>query len=106
MCDMTTPGWKPNQKNMEEQVNFLTSLNPPPDVLVVQAMDNLSYYCLQEDKTLTLPVRKEDGYHVNGELRVATKEQNTNTLRILKPLMTALPTAKVILVTCLPRYAL
>ena len=39
-------------------------------------------------------------------MRVATKEQNTNTLRILKPLMTALPTAKVILVTCLPRYAL
>ena len=51
MCDMTTPGWKPNQKNMEEQVNFLTSLKPPPDVL-------------QEDGTLTLPVRQEDGYHV------------------------------------------
>ena len=64
VCDMTTPGWKPNRKNVEEQVNFLTSLNPSPDVLVIQAMDNLSYYCLQE------------------------------------------PTAKAILVTCLPRYAL
>ena len=106
VCDMTTPGWKPNRKNVEEQVNFLTSLNPSPDVLVIQAMDNLSYYCLQEDGTLTLQVCQEDGYHVTGELRVATKEQNTNTLRILKPLMTALPTAKVILVTCLPRYVL
>ena len=83
VCDMTTSGWKLNRKNVEEQVNLLTSLNPAPNVLVVQAMDNLSYYCLQEDGTLTLPIRLEDGYHVNGELRVATKEQNLNTLKIL-----------------------
>ena len=106
VCDMTTSGWKLNRKNVEEQVNLLTSLNPAPDVLVVQAMDNLSYYCLQEDGTLTLPIRLEDGYQVTGELRVATKEQNLNTLKILKPLLTALPTVKVILVTCLPRYTL
>ena len=58
VCDMTTPGWKPNRKNVEEQVNFLTSLNPSPDVLVIQEMDNLSYYCLQEDGTLCQSARR------------------------------------------------
>ena len=105
VCDLTEPGWIPTKKAVEEKVAYLTSLEPSPDVLIIQALDNSSYYCLNEDGTLTLPVRLGGGYHVTGELRVATKDQSQNTLKLLKPLITALPNAKVILITCLPRYA-
>ena len=41
---------------------------------------------------------------MGGELRVANEEQTKALLKLLIPLITSVPEAQVILVTCLPRY--
>ena len=55
---------------------------------------------------MSLPVKSPfDGrYHVCGELQVASEEQTRALLRLLLPLLRAVPSATVLLVTCLPWY--
>ena len=63
-------------------VTTIASLDPQPDSLIIQALDNSAFFCLQEDGTMSLPVRSYmDGkYHVEGELRVASVEQTNGLL--------------------------
>ena len=87
-------------------VNTLCCLTPAPDVLLVQCLDNSVYFCKGEDGSLTLPVKSRDDnkYHVVGELRLASREQMVSILKLIKPILEAVSTAKVMLITCLPRY--
>ena len=87
-------------------VDTIAGLDPQPDCLIIQALDNSAYYCLHEDGTLSLPTRSyTDGkFHVEGELMVASEDQTKALLKLLLPLLKAVPGAQVILVTCLPRY--
>ena len=54
---MTTPGWRITRKGVDDLISTITSLDPQPDCLVIQALDNSAFYCLQEDGTLSLPAR-------------------------------------------------
>ena len=103
---LTTPGWRITRQGIEEVVRTIASLDPQPDCLIVQALDNSAFYCLQEDGTLSLPKKSllDGRYHVKGELKVASEEQTKALLRLLLPLFRAVPGAKLVLVTCLPRY--
>ena len=103
---LITPGWRITGGGMESMVRNIASLDLQPDCLIIQALDNSAYYCLQEDGTLSLPARSGvDGkFHVKGELRVASEEQTMALLRLLVPLIKAVPGATVLLVTCLPSY--
>ena len=59
---LTTPGWRITRGGVESMANTIASLDPQPDCLVIQALDNSAYYCLQEDGTLSLPTRSpQDG---------------------------------------------
>ena len=106
VVELTQPGWRVSKVNVEFVVAKLTSLMPPPDVVDVQGLDNSSFFCQNEDGSLTLPVKAlSDGkFHMSGEMRIASKEQTTNLFKQIKPLLTAVPTAEVVLVTCTPRY--
>ena len=76
-----------------------------PEVIVLQCIDNM-FYSLDEDGCLNLP-RKHDGkYHIEGGLRVASREQVTNMVKYLEQLVCSTPAAEVILVTSFPRYCL
>ena len=103
---LTTSGWRITRSGVDAMVTTIASLDPQPDCLIIQALDNSAYYCLHEDGTLSLPVKSHtDGkYHVEGELMVASEDQTKALLRLLLPLLKAVPGAQVILVTCLPRY--
>ena len=103
---LTSPGWRLTRNNVLGLVTTIGSLDPQPDTLIIQALDNNAFFCLQEDGTMSLPVKSyTDGkYHVDGELRVATEEQVNALLRNLLPLLKAVPGAEVFLITCLPRY--
>ena len=103
---LTSPGFRVTKDNVSGLVATIASLDPQPDCLIIQALDNSAFYCLQEDGTLSLPKRSHlDGkYHVEGELRVANEEQTNFLLRSLLPLLRAVPGADVLLVTCLSRY--
>ena len=103
---LTTPGWRITKGGVQNMVDTIASLDPKPDCLIIQALDNSAYYCLHEDGTLSLPTRSyTDGkFHVEGELMVASEDQTKALLKLLLPLLKAVPGAQVILVTCLPRY--
>ena len=105
---LTSPGWRITRSGVEGLVSTIGSLDPQPDCLIIQALDNSAFYCLQEDGTLSLPARSpQDGkYHVTGELQVASEEQTRALLKLLLPLLSAVPGATVFLVTCLPRYTM
>ena len=46
----------------------------------------------------------DNKFHVEGELKVANREQVNNLMKLINPLLTCLPGAKVLLVSCLPRF--
>ena len=103
---LTTPGWKVTKQNVEKLVQELVNLSPAPDTIVLQCMDNSAYFVLNEDGTLTMPSRSnvDNKYHVVGELKIASREQASNLIKMLRPVLTCITGAKVLLLTCLPRY--
>ena len=104
---LTSPGWR---ISVETVVNTLGCLSPAPDVLLVQYLDNyvytIQYFCKGENGSLTLPVKswEDNKYNVEGELRLASREEMVSILNLIKPILVAIPMAKVVLITCLPRY--
>ena len=81
---------------MELVATELTSLIPHPDVIILQCMDNSTFFCQNEDGSLTLPVKAlSDGkYHMVGDLRIAARVQVNNLFNILKPLLSVMMTMK------------
>ena len=106
VCTLTQPGWRASKSNIEKVVGELLCLSPPPDVIVVQCLDNSSFFCQHEDGSLTLPARAlADGkFHLTGDLKVASKDQTVNLVKLLVPLLKAVPDAEIILITCIPRF--
>ena len=106
VCTLTQPGWRVSKSNIEKVVGELLSLSPPPDVIVLQCLDNSSFFCQNEDGSLTLPTRAlADGkFHLTGDLKVASKDQTVNLVKLLVPLLKAVPDADIILITCIPRF--
>ena len=106
LCSLTQPGWKASKRTVELVAGELACLDPPADVVVLQCLDNSAYFCLNEDGTLTLPERSllDGKFHIKEDLRISSQEQTLNLIRILSPIITAVPGAEIILITCIPRY--
>ena len=77
-----------------------------PDVIVLQCIDNNMFFSLDKDGCLNLPRKYDVRYHIEGGLKVASREQVTNIVKYLDQLVRAVPAAEVILVTSFPRYCL
>jgi hypothetical protein len=93
--------------SVDEAVKKLTELEPSPDIVIIQCLDNNMYFVAGDDGSLALPVRAKDGkYHVCGELRVATKDQAGCLLTTIEPLLKTLPDVKKIVLSPLPHYSL
>ena len=102
---LTTGGWKPTKAGVSALVEDMGKLTIVPDTVVIFGLDNSSFFVLGEDGTLTLPAKGPGGrYHVEGELRVASKEQAKNLIKTIKPLFAVFPGSTKVLVTPLPRY--
>jgi hypothetical protein len=99
-------GWSLSKRSIEAAIEALSEMEEAPDLLIVYGLDNNSFFVSKEDGTLTIPAKGRDKkYHVDGDLRVATREQTVSLLRIMKPLLDAEPEIAKILVTPIPRYA-
>ena len=83
----------------------LKALDSAPDVLILQCMYNNINFCIDEDGCLNLPRKYNGRHHIEGELKVASREQVINMIKYLEQLIGAVPTAKVILITSFPRTA-
>ena len=107
VVQVTAPGWRITRRSVGKVVEELTGIDPAPDCLIIQGLENSAYFCLGEDGTLCLPTRSNEDmkYHIIGELRVASSEQTLALLRLLQPLLAALPGCEKVVLSALPRYA-
>jgi hypothetical protein len=102
---LTDRGWKLSVDSINQAVNSLTEMECTPDLILIQVLDNNTFFVAKEDGTLSLPVKgKDKKFHVAGELRVATKEQMSSVLKTLKPLLDALPSVPKAMILPVPRY--
>ena len=101
----TTGGWRASKSSVAELVERLTLSALEPDVVVVQCLDNNTFFCQEEDGSLMLPKKGGDNiYHVVGELKVANTEQTRNLAKLITPVVKLYPEAVKIWVSALPRY--
>jgi len=101
---LTSSGWRATRTSVALVLDKINKL-PHHDVVVLQGLDNSAYFCLGEDGTMSLPKKGADGrYHVEGELRVANKDQTTALAKTMAPILQAVPDSIRIVITCLPRY--
>ena len=102
---ITSGGWKITADNVRSMLERIAATQTKPDVVIIQVLDNSAYFAMSEEGTLSLPTVLDDGrYHVRGELRLANKEQTLALLKLITPIFRAVPGARMLLVTCLPRY--
>ena len=102
---ITSSGWKITSDNVTAVLERLDELPGTPDMIVLQLLDNSSYYCLGEDGTLSHPTLLADKkHHVLGQLKVANKDQVKALLKLISPILLYKPHIEKILVSCMPRY--
>jgi hypothetical protein len=100
---VTDRSWKLTKDNIKQATDELVGLELKPDLIIVQALDNNTYFVSKEDGSLSVPTKGPDGkFHVDGDLRVATKDQTIILLKILRPLLDAVPDVEKILILPLP----
>ena len=63
---ITTSGWKITADTVAAAVERLGTLAIQPDVVIIQALDNNSFFALGEDGCLSLPVCSDGSYHIVG----------------------------------------
>ena len=102
---ITAKGLRLSSDSVANILEKIGTIATKPDIMVIQLLDNNSFYCLGEDGTLCLPSKLQDNrFHVVGELRVANKDQTKALLKLATPILRALPGVKKIVVGCIPRY--
>jgi len=102
---VTASGWKVSSDNVAAVIEKLEELSAIPDIIVLQLLDNSSFFCLGEDGTLSHPQLLGDKkYHVTGQLKVANKDQVKAILKLITPILRFKPDVEKVLVSCLPRY--
>ena len=105
MDRITSGGWKITSENVATVLRKLDELAAKPDIIVLQVLDNSSYFCLGEDGTLSHPTKLGDNkHHVLGQLKVANKDQVKALMKLVTPLLKYKPEIEKVLVSCLPRY--
>ena len=102
---VTAGGWKVTSDNVAALLEKLDELSVVPDIMILQLLDNSSFFCLGEDGTLSLPaVHSDNKHHVTGQLKVANKDQVKAIFKLITPILRYKPDMEKILVSCLPRY--
>jgi hypothetical protein len=103
-----TPGWKPTTQSVQAilpKVSEALKTLGEDDIILIQALDNAAYYSQTEDGG-DVPVQRcrDNKFHVEGDLGVASKERQQRLFCVIEPLLRLLDKLKVILVTPMPRW--
>jgi len=107
--DATVPGFRLNPDTAtemaEEVKNLVTGLNPENTAVIIQVLDNSTFYCGTEYGEMTLPKRGADRrYHIVGELRFLKKASFRELFAYLLLIIKAAGKAQVIIWIPLPRW--
>jgi hypothetical protein len=106
-CLVSKPGWRIERGSVEQLTKLVknTINDQVPGTVVLQLLDNSTFYGKTQDGSWLLPTADNNGhYHVPGEIRVASKDTQMDHFRALQPLFDILKQHKILLVTPLQRY--
>jgi hypothetical protein len=111
VVSLARKGWKANKESCaalaDEVKEVLLDTRGVRMVVVLQLMDNTSFYSSPSEGELLVCEKENDGfYHVSGELVVAPREMTNQTLRSVLQVVAAARETTTVFLTPLPRYML
>jgi hypothetical protein len=109
VMDISVRGWRLSEATVEEKARELLDIVSTTDesrtTIVYQLFDNMSYYVKKPDGTRALPGRSADGkYHVDGRLKIASREEVKHLVSTSIPLLTAGGKCRKVILTPSGRY--
>ncbi len=111
VVDVSVPGFRISEKSVELMVEDLTAaladLDDSKTVVLIQPFDNSIFFSCNSHGEKNLTKKGRDGkYHVEGELKLISKEDMKEIFLLLLPLIKAARGKKIIIMGPLPRYLL
>jgi len=103
---VTKEGWRISEETVESAVQELTLEAGENDVILLQCLDNSTFYVMNDvTGEMTLPARGEGGFfHEKGRLTVAKDVQLEGLLGKMEPLLGWRKEGLTILVAPIPRF--
>jgi hypothetical protein len=109
-CDvLTSPGWIVSRITVERLAVKLrqTLIDEDPELVILQIMDNSTFFARAEDGSRNLPKRGlDEKFHVEGELLVCGRETQISHFDTIRPLFDAVGKKKCLWVAPFPRFLL
>ncbi len=111
VMDVSVPGFRISEKSVELMVEDLTAvladLEDSKTVVVLQPFDNSIFFSSNVHGEKTLTKKGKDGkFHVEGDLKLISKEDMKEIFLLLLPLIRAAEGKKIIIMGPMPRYLL
>ena len=109
VINLTKKGWRANKESCAEMAldirQALGEATGSRIVVILQLLDNTSFYSMASEGELLVCEKENDGYyHVSGDLVVAPREVTNQTLRSVLQVVTELKGLQTVFLTPLPRY--
>jgi hypothetical protein len=111
LLDATVPGFRINPLNVAKMASdvrdLVEGMDPKNTIVVIQVLDNSTYYCGKDLGEMSLPKKgKDNRYHVDGELRYVKKQLLRELFTQILDLIKAAGDCQIVLVLPLPRWLL
>jgi hypothetical protein len=102
---LAKPGWKLSESSVTELKLKLHNMNiGPEDILLIDPLSNSVFCGTDPDGNHADPVKKDDCWHITGDLNVRSKSYLKNMLGHLKKITDVSPDSKIIMLAPVPRY--
>jgi hypothetical protein len=111
LLDATVPGFRINPNNVARMASDIRDLVKGTDtkntVIVIQVLDNSTYYCGKDFGEMSLPKKgKDNRYHVDGELKYVKKQLLRELFTQILELVKAAGDCQVVITLPLSRWLL
>ncbi len=111
VVDVSVPGFRISESTVAQMAEELTSaiadLDDSRTVVLIQPFDNSIFYSCKVHGEKILTRKGKDGkYHVEGELKLISKEDMKEIFLLILPLIKAAKGKRIIIMGPLPRYLL
>jgi hypothetical protein len=104
---MASSWWTISRSNVEQSAAQIrkTIAEEDPDLVLLQILDNSTFYAKSEDGSRQLPRRGEDDiFHMVGDVQVCGRETQFVHFHNIRPILDAVGKKKTLLMAPMPRY--
>jgi hypothetical protein len=105
VINLAKPGWTLSENTVSELKLKLRNMNIcQDDILLIDPISNSAFCGTDPDGNHADPEKKDDHWHIPGELNVRSKSYLKNLLGNLKKITDVSPDSKLIILAPVPRY--